>query len=97
MLVHRLPVTFILRSECRKIGVARYLVVRYKVVMNTLENDQKQVTARPKRSAATISGVELMKMAEPIGAFGGSKDFVLRFRNGELVASDTGDQGGGQN
>ena len=65
--------------------------------MNTLQNDQKQVADRPKRSVATISGVEVMKMAEPIGAFGGSKDFVLRFRNGELVAADTGDQGGGQN
>ena len=97
MPVLRRPVTFILRSEGRKIGVALYLVLRYTSVMNTLENDQKQVTDRPKRSAATISGVELMKMAKPIGAFGGSKDFALRFRNGEVVAEDTGDQGGGQN
>jgi hypothetical protein len=80
-----------------KIGVALYLVLRYKVAMNTLQNDQKQVTERPKGSAATISGVELMKIAKPIGAFGGSKDFILRSRNGELVAADTGDQGGGQN
>jgi hypothetical protein len=35
-------------------------------------------------------------MGKPVGAFGGSKDFILRFRNGELVAADTGDQGGGQ-
>jgi hypothetical protein len=97
MPVLRLRETFILRSECRKIGVALYLVLRYKSVMNTLQNDQKQVTDRPKGSAATISGVELMKIAKPIGAFGGSKDFILRARNGELVAADTGDQGGGQN
>ena len=36
-------------------------------------------------------------MAKPVGAFAGSKDFVLRFGNGELVVADTGDQGGGQN
>ena len=97
MPVLRLPVTFILRSECRKIKVAFYLVLRYKVAMDTLKNDQKQVTDRPKRSAATIPGVELMEMAKPIGAFGGSKDLILRFRNGKLVAADMGDQGGGQN
>jgi hypothetical protein len=33
----------------------------------------------------------------PIGTFGGSQDFVLRIRNGNPTAANTGDQGGGQN
>lgn len=65
--------------------------------MNALQNEQNQVTNRPKNSPATISAVDLMRMAKPIGTFGGSTDFILRFRKGQLVAADTGDQGGGQN
>jgi len=33
----------------------------------------------------------------PVGTFGGSKDFIVRIRNGSQVAANTGDQGGGQN
>jgi hypothetical protein len=33
----------------------------------------------------------------PIGTFAGSQEFILRIRNGEPVAANTGDQGGGQN
>ena len=33
----------------------------------------------------------------PIGTFAGSQDIILRIRNGKPVASNTGDQGGGQN
>jgi hypothetical protein len=62
--------------------------------MNVLQNDQKQVTGHPKDSPATTSVFELMKMAKRNGLFG---DLILRFRDGELVAADTGDQGGGQN
>ena len=65
--------------------------------MNTLQKDQKQGTNRPKESPAAISAVDLKRMAKPISTFAGSTDFVLRFRNGELVAGNTGDQGGGQN
>jgi hypothetical protein len=32
-----------------------------------------------------------------VGAFGGEKDHILRTRHGKPIASDTGDQGGGQN
>jgi hypothetical protein len=32
-----------------------------------------------------------------VGAFGGKQDHVVRTREGEPIASDTGDQGGGQN
>jgi hypothetical protein len=65
--------------------------------MNALQNDQKQMTSHSKDSPATVSAVNLMRMAKPIGTFAGSKDSILRFRNGESVAADTGDQGGGQN
>jgi hypothetical protein len=33
----------------------------------------------------------------PIGTFAGSQEFILRICNGEPVAANTGDQGGGQN
>jgi len=61
--------------------------------MNALQNDQKQVTGRQKDSPTTTSVFELMKMAKPVGPVG---DLILRFRDGELVTADTGDQGGGQ-
>jgi hypothetical protein len=62
--------------------------------MNALQNDQKQVTDRQKESRATTSVFELLKMGKPVGPVG---DLILKFRNGELVPADTGDQGGGQN
>ena len=31
-----------------------------------------------------------------VGGFGGGEDQVVRTRHGEPIASDTGDQGGGQ-
>ena len=65
--------------------------------MSAQQNDQKQATSHSQDSSATISAVDLMSMAKPIGTFAGSKDSILRFRSGELVAADTGEQGGGQN
>jgi hypothetical protein len=65
--------------------------------MNMLQYDQKQGTSQSKDTAPKISVVDLVKMAKPIGTFGGLTDIVLRFRNGVPVAADTGDQGGGQN
>jgi hypothetical protein len=62
--------------------------------MNALQNEQKQVTDRQKEARATTSVFELLKMGKPVGPVG---DVILRFRNGELVTADTGDQGGGQN
>jgi hypothetical protein len=62
--------------------------------MNALQNDQKQMTDRQKESRPTTSVFELLKMAKPVGPVG---DLILKFRNGELVAADTGDQGGRQN
>jgi hypothetical protein len=65
--------------------------------MNTLQKDQKPRTSQPKGSPIPESVADLMKMAKPIGTFGGVTDFILRFRKGEFTAADTGDQGGGQN
>jgi hypothetical protein len=67
--------------------------------MNALQKEQKQVTSHSKDSPATVSlsAVELKRTGKPIGTFAGSKDSILRFRNGESVAANTGDQGGGQN
>jgi hypothetical protein len=65
--------------------------------MNTLEKDKRLGTSLPKDAPMRDALGELMKMAKPIGTFGGVTDFILRFRNGELVAANTGDQGGGQN
>ena len=63
--------------------------------MNSLQNDQKQVTNRQEELSPAASVLELLKkMGQPVGPCG---DIILKFRNGELVAADTGDQGGGQN
>ena len=65
--------------------------------MNAVQSDQKPGTSYPKDSPITDSTTSLMSMAKPIGTFAGSKDSILRFRSGELVAADTGEQGAGQN
>ena len=39
----------------------------------------------------------LMRMAKPMGTFGGEGDFVLRIHEGKVAPANTGDQGGGQN
>jgi hypothetical protein len=65
--------------------------------MNAVQNDQKPGTSYPKDSPIPNSTTTLMRMAKPVGAFAGSKDLILRFRDGELIVADTGDQGGGQN
>jgi hypothetical protein len=72
-------------------------IIREDQFMSALQNDQKQVTSHSKDSPVAISVVDLMSMAKPIGTFAGSKDSILRFRSGELVAADTGEQGAGQN
>jgi hypothetical protein len=65
--------------------------------MNALENEEKRGIKRSKNTLATLSAVDLMKMANSIGTFGGSTDVILRFRNGQVFTADTADQGGGQN
>ncbi len=65
--------------------------------MNALRINQEKGTSRAKEPAATIPAVDLTRLAKPIGTFGSTTDFILRFRNGKLVAENTADQGGGQN
>jgi len=65
--------------------------------MTTGQNDQQPAPRHSEDLAVTNSAAGLLKMAKPLGAFAGSKDLILRFRNGELVVANTGDQGGGQN
>jgi hypothetical protein len=62
--------------------------------MNVQMDDQNQTKERNNSGLATI---DLFKTRTPIGGFAGSQDFLIRVRNGKLVAADTGDQGGGQN
>jgi hypothetical protein len=47
--------------------------------------------------ATAISLEELVANLVPIGTFAGTNDFVVRLRNGQPIAANTGDQGGGQN
>jgi hypothetical protein len=65
--------------------------------MNALMNDKRLGSSALKGSPSVNSPVDLTRMAKAVGSFAGTTDLILRFRNGVLVASDTGDQGGGQN
>jgi hypothetical protein len=40
---------------------------------------------------------EILALCKPVGTFAGTGDFILRIRNGCVVATDSGEQGGGQN
>lgn len=40
---------------------------------------------------------EILALCKPVGSFAGTGDCILRVRNGYIVATDTGDQGCGQN
>jgi hypothetical protein len=39
----------------------------------------------------------LESLSKPIGTFAGTKDRILRIRNGQIIPPNAGDQGGGQN
>jgi hypothetical protein len=65
-------------------------------MMNTVQKDQRPGTRR-EDPLIKDSAPELKNMAKPVGNFAGGTDFVLRFHDGDPVATDTGDQGGGQN
>ena len=62
--------------------------------MQTEKDEDEKTTAEPNQ--------EPDKTDSPagdhiVGAFGGKQDHVVRTREGKPSASDTGDQGGGQN
>jgi hypothetical protein len=62
--------------------------------MKAQQNDQNRTK---ERKDSPLPAIDLFKTRTPIGSFAGSQDFVIRIRNGNVVAADTGDQGGGQN
>ncbi|HYY27192.1 MAG TPA: hypothetical protein VE860_04565 [Chthoniobacterales bacterium] len=66
-------------------------------MMNTIQKDQKPRAGHGADPLMSDSAVDLVKIAKPVGTFAGGTDFVLRFHGGEPIATDTGDQGGGQN
>ena len=59
--------------------------------MNVQRDHQNRTKDTP------LPPIDLLKTRTPIGTFAGPQDFVIRIRNGKLVAANTGDQGGGQN
>jgi hypothetical protein len=61
--------------------------------MSTTQTNMESAT----KEGDTLSGAFTLEEIVPIGTFAGSKDFVLRIRNGKPIAANTGDQGGGQN
>jgi hypothetical protein len=61
-------------------------------------NVQKNIQTQTKeREHSPLPAPDLSKLRIPVGSFAGSQDYVVRIRNGQFVAADTGDQGGGQN
>jgi len=62
--------------------------------MNVQQDNQNRTK---ERKDTPLLPTDLFKTRSPIGSFGGTQDFVIRIRNGKLVAANTGDQGGGQN
>lgn len=67
--------------------------------MNIHEKISKaSVAAAGKDQPLKIGSVEeIMALGIPVGTWGGSKDTLLRLRNGKAVAANVGGQGGGQN
>ena len=59
---------------------------------------EKAVLAESKKPSADVSlPPEVLALCKPVGTFAGTDDLILRVRNGQVVAADSGDQGNGQN
>ena len=65
--------------------------------MSAMQIDQKVPNSGSTDVPEVNRAFDLEKNAKPIGTFAGSPAFIVRMRDGILVAADTGDQGGGQN
>jgi hypothetical protein len=65
--------------------------------MTKLDHKTNGEAGSETRTSGMISLEQLKAMGVPMGTFAGSTDFVVRIRNGALVAANTGNQGGGQN
>jgi len=59
--------------------------------MKVERDEEEKATAEPDQKSADLPEEHI------VGAFGGERDHVIRTRHGKPIASDTGDQGGGQN
>jgi hypothetical protein len=59
---------------------------------------EKTVLVESKKPSADVSlPPEVLALCKPVGTFAGTEDFILRVRNGQVVAADSGDQRDGQN
>jgi hypothetical protein len=60
-------------------------------------NTEQISTSATTDVAKMISLDELMTIGTPSGTFASTTDIVIRLRNGKPIATNAGDQGGGQN
>jgi hypothetical protein len=59
---------------------------------------EEAVLAESRKKSVDVSlPPEVLALCKPIGTFAGTEDLILRVRNGQIVAVDSGDQGDGQN
>lgn len=59
---------------------------------------EEAVLAECRKPSAEVSlPPEVLAFCKPVGTFAGTEDLILRVRNGQIVAVDSGDQGDGQN
>ena len=66
--------------------------------MNIEKTSKTPMTTAGEDQPVKIGSVEkIMALGTPVGTWGGSKDILLRIRNGDRVAANVGGQGGGQN
>jgi len=65
--------------------------------MDHKTSSQPPVASSESRLSGMFSLEQLKEMGVPIGTFGGSHDFVVRIRDGVLIAANAGTQGAGQN
>jgi|HubBroStandDraft_4_1064222.scaffolds.fasta_scaffold193875_2 hypothetical protein len=66
--------------------------------MNSEKISKAPVTAGGEDQPLKIGSVdEITALGTPVGTWGGSKDILLRIRNGKAVAANVAGQGGGQN
>jgi hypothetical protein len=59
---------------------------------------EEAVLAESKKKSVDVSlPPEVLALCKPVGTFAGTEDLILRVRNGQVVAVDSGEQGDGQN
>ena len=65
--------------------------------MITQNIEQTVLTHQHREHRRTDSSERLEFIRVPVGSFAGTLERIIIVRDGEVVAADTGDQGGGQN